>query len=143
MPFFAKAMKDLADDLRASTDVRAADVTRVRAAAERVLTDARAFMTQTTKEHQERARRLRQSLREAHSRRLQQVHRLCRDIQKEHRDMADALQRMLSSSRKSREENVTDLLTGFRAARADLASDLRQGSEFWQDLHAHRKKAGR
>lgn len=143
MPFFAEAMKDLADDLRASADVRAADVTRVQSAAERVLTDARAFMTQKTREHQERVRRLQQTLREARSQRLEQVHTLRRDMQKQHRDMADALQRRLTSNRELREEHVTDLLAGFHATRVDLGSDLRQGAEFWRELHAHRKKASR
>lgn len=141
MPFFAEAMKGLADDLRASADERAADVRCVRAAAERVLTAARSFMTQTNREHQERARHLQHTLHEACSQRLEQVHNLCRDMQKRHRDTADALQRRLAASRRSRKEHVADLLEVFRAARADLARDLRQGASFWRGLHAQRRTA--
>jgi gas vesicle protein len=138
MADFADRMKTFTDHLKASIDSRGEALSRVHAATEELLGDARTFLGNVTEEHQTMARELRETMDAHREDRTQKVAEMRNNHQASLRAMREDLNHMLSETHKTRCEDVNQLCTEFRETRHALAKDLSQAASAWREFAASR-----
>jgi hypothetical protein len=138
MAHFADSMKTFTDHLKTSIDNRGEDLSRIHAATEELLGDARTFLGTVTEEHKTMARDLRESM-DAHRKDCcEKVAEMRNNHQESLRTMRGDLNHMLSETRKARCEDVNQLCTEFRETRKSVAKDLSEAASAWREFAASR-----
>jgi gas vesicle protein len=138
MADFADRMKSFTDHLESSIEMRGEALSRVHAATEQLLGDARTFLGNVTEEHKTMARELRETM-DAHRKdRTETVAEMRKNHQESLNAMRDDLNHILSETHKTRCEDVNQLCTEFRETRNALAKDLSQAASAWREFAARR-----
>jgi gas vesicle protein len=138
MADFADRMKSFTDHLESSIEMRGEALSRVHAATEQLLGDARTFLGNVTEEHKTMARELRETM-DAHRKdRTETVAEMRKNHQESLNAMRDDLNHILSETHKTRCEDVNQLCTEFRETRHALAKDLSQAASAWREFAARR-----
>jgi uncharacterized coiled-coil DUF342 family protein len=138
MAEFADRMQTFTDHLKTSIDMRGEALSRVHAATEELLGDARTFLGDVTEGHKTMARELRETM-DAHRKDCcEKVAEMRNNHQESLRTMRGDLNHMLSETRKTRSENVNQLCTEFRESRDALAKDLSQAASAWRKFASSR-----
>jgi hypothetical protein len=138
MADFVDRMKSFTDHLKSSIEMRGEALSRVHAATDQLLGDARTFLGNVTAEHKTMAEELHATMDSNREDRTQKVAEMRNTHQESLRTMRDDLNHMLSETRKMRSEGVSQLCTEFRDTRHALAKDLSQAASAWREFAASR-----
>lgn len=132
MALFTDQMESLTNELLTARKERGAFVVDVQQRANKVLADARTFVTVLGQEHGVMAERLRKDLATNGQERLGAVKAQRQQNREQLQSMRKGLQEVLAQTRRQRQECVAALRTECRTAQKDLASDLRQAGQVWK-----------